>query len=67
MADNDKSMGYLLYGKTTKIDKSKKSNRGHLRHLKYFRRVHVCSARVGTEAVNTKTRRIDEFYQNRMV
>ena len=64
LADNGKSMGYLLYGKTTKIDKSKRSNRGH---LKYFRRVHVCSARVGTEAVNTKTRRIDEFYQNRMV
>lgn len=63
-SDNGKSMRCLLYGKTTKIDKSKKSNRGR---LKYFRCVHVCSARVGSEAVNTKTRRIDEFYQNRMV
>lgn len=49
-----------LWPKTPKMEKSKKSISGH---LKYFKRVHVCSARVGeTEAVNTKTRGIDEFY-----
>ena len=64
LAGNGKSMRCLLYGKTTKEDKSKKSNRGH---LKYFRRLHVCFARVGSEVVNAKTRRFDEFYQNQMV
>lgn len=49
-----------MWPKTPKMEKSKKSISGH---LKYFKRVQACSARVGyTEDVNTKTRGIDEFY-----
>jgi len=59
LADDGKSMRILLCGKTPKIDKSKRSIRGH---LKYFRCGHVCSARIGTEAVHTKKQRNDEFY-----
>lgn len=49
-----------MWPKTPKMEKSKKSISGH---LKFFKRVQACSARVGyTEDVNTKTRGIDEFY-----
>lgn len=59
LADDGKSMRILLCGKTPKMDKSKKSISAR---LKFFRCGHVCSARVGTEAVHTKKQRIDEFY-----
>ena len=48
LGDDGKSMKVLLCDKHQKMDKSKRASSGH---LKYSRRVHVCSARVTEEAV----------------
>ena len=60
LADDGKSMRILLCGKTPTMDKSNKKSISA--RLKFFRCGHVCSVRVGTEAVHTKKQRIDEFY-----
>ncbi len=55
--DDGKSLKCLLCGKKQKLDKSKRSNNGH---LNYFRHVHLCVAQVTAEG--SKTQRIGEFY-----
>ena len=57
LAEDGKGITCLLYGKTPKLDKSKRTSSGH---LKYFRRVHICPAK--KLATGPQSRTINDFY-----
>ena len=57
LADDGKSMKYMLCGKNPKLDNSERSNSGH---LKYFRRVHRCSVRAEVEGSESGDSESDE-------